>query len=760
MNTSGRRTGRVHPRPARIAALSGLLLALGLGSAARADAFVYWTNGNGNTIGRANLDGSSATQSFIGGAIRPDGVAVDGGHVYWTNFNASFNPGNIGRASLDGTGANQSFLSGASNPAGVAVDAGHVYWANYYSHTIGRANLDGTGTNQSFITGAQSPDGVAVDAGHVYWANGSANTIGRANLDGTGTNQSFITGANGPTGVAVDGGHVYWTNFGAGAIGRANLDGTGVNQRFITGLNGPHGVAVDASHVYWANYYTNTIWRANLDSTSPQSIISGASAPLDVAVDPPASARFWLINSTPNSVKNSELHGVSCTSAQACVAVGGFRDGTGTKVPLSMTLSSAGWGVQFPPSPPGATAAVMSGVSCTSTSACTAVGNTNGQFGFALAERWNGSSWMIDTPATPSGATQSDLTGVSCASAIACTAVGRSVNNGVGAPLAERWNGSTWTIDTPPTPSGSTDAFLTGVSCTSATACIAVGSYVTSAGGFLLAELWSGASWTAQTPPTPVGARLTGVSCTSASACMAVGYYAPSPGASVPLAERWNGSSWQVQAAPNPTATSQSTLNGVSCTSAVACTAVGDYFDRSSTISTLAERWDGSSWTLEFPGDPNGARSSFLDGVSCTSTSGCIAVGNYVDSTNVSLMLAEGSFDVSVFGPLPSAWTLTAAGPVGKGAIIHPVLKKPRLIGLAVFKLPKRTLVGFVPLGRHSGSKQRIRWNLKVNGKRLANGTYEVDLKIFTGAGKPTNLRGPRPERLVIHNGRVRVSRL
>ena len=91
----------------------------------------------------------------------------------------------------------------ASSPSrtaasGVAVDAGHVYWTDAYSFppgTIGRANLDGTGVDQSFISGAQGPFGVAVDAGHVYWANGNfPGSIGRANLDGTGVDQSFISG--------------------------------------------------------------------------------------------------------------------------------------------------------------------------------------------------------------------------------------------------------------------------------------------------------------------------------------------------------------------------------------------------------------------------------------------------------------------------------------------------------------------------------------------------------------------------------------
>jgi hypothetical protein len=101
----------------------------------------------------------------------------------------------------------------------------------------------------------------------------------------------------------------------------------------------------------------------------------------------------------------------------------------------------------------------------------------------------------------------------------------------------------------------------------------------------------------------------------------------------------------------------------------------------------------------------------------------------------------------------PGAWRLTAAGPTRKGAIVRPVLRKPRRIGLVVLALPSNAPVGFVPLGRHQGSNQRIRWNLKVNGHALPDGTYEVYLNVFTRPGKPANLPGPKPKRLVIHNG-------
>jgi hypothetical protein len=39
-------------------------------------ASVYWTNNGGNTIGRVDLDGQNASQTFITGASGPRGVAV------------------------------------------------------------------------------------------------------------------------------------------------------------------------------------------------------------------------------------------------------------------------------------------------------------------------------------------------------------------------------------------------------------------------------------------------------------------------------------------------------------------------------------------------------------------------------------------------------------------------------------------------------------------------------------------------------------
>ena len=69
-----------------------------------------------------------------------------------------------------------------------------------------------------------------------------------------------------------------------------------------------------------------------------------------------------------------------------------------------------------------------------------------------LAERWNGSSWSVQPTANPGGINP-ELVDVSCTSARACTAVGSAGNggdvSGIGA-LAERWNGTSWSIERDP----------------------------------------------------------------------------------------------------------------------------------------------------------------------------------------------------------------------------------------------------------------------------------------------------------------------
>jgi hypothetical protein len=61
---------------------------------------------------------------------------------------------------------------------------------------------------------------------------------------------------------------------------------------------------------------------------------------------------------------------------------------------------------------------------------------------FTIAERWNGSHWTIQPTPTFPGIYDLDPSFVSCPTTFLCTAVGGYTNNGVKLTLAEQWHGS------------------------------------------------------------------------------------------------------------------------------------------------------------------------------------------------------------------------------------------------------------------------------------------------------------------------------
>jgi hypothetical protein len=291
----------------------------------------------------------------------------------------------------------------------------------------------------------------------------------------------------------------------------------------------------------------------------------------------------WTVQNSPNQssgeLSANALNAISCTSSVACTAVGFSREGSGTEVTLAEKWNGTSWTIQATPNPVGATYSRLQGVSCSSASACTAVGFSSAG---VLAETWNGSAWTLQTTPNPGGS--SELAAVSCTSGRACVAVGSSV----GETLAERWDGSNWTLQTTPNPSG--DDVLLGVSCSSDTACTAVGQSFGSVGLTPLAQRWDGTNWTVQTTPNPTGGFFA-VSCASATTCVATGATTMTDAL---LAEGWDGSIWSAQAPPAPDASHASQLYGVSCATPTACTAVGE-FQSSAGNTTLAELYSTPS---------------------------------------------------------------------------------------------------------------------------------------------------------------------
>ena len=388
----------------------------------------------------------------------------------------------------------------------------------------------------------------------------------------------------------------------------------------------------------------------------------------------------WSVVPTPNParLRNGTFTADSCTSQSACTAVGSYVNAAGVTVTAAERWDGRAWRVQATPEPAGAVASLLNGVSCTSASACTAVGYYFTAAGgvLTLAEGWDGTGWQIQPSAGPVGVA-SGLFAVSCTSARACIAVGVYDNaSDTSLALAERWNGSSWSVQATPISVVAVPAELLGVSCTGPGACAAVGAFDNSQGtSEPLAMTWNGATWHDQAVPSRAswtGSGLSAVSCTSAGTCMAAGGFTRSTGESESLAEYWNGTNWAIQAVPGPHGSGGSQLFGVSCATPDGCVAAGAYLSggaarpasggAAGTVRPLAEIWDGAAWEVSPVAIPKGNSGGGFGAISCAAKRGCTAAGSYTPGISVSAVTLAESWN-------GTRWTLQASpSPAGANA--------------------------------------------------------------------------------------------
>jgi hypothetical protein len=270
--------------------------------------------------------------------------------------------------------------------------------------------------------------------------------------------------------------------------------------------------------------------------------------------------------------------------------------------------------------------------------------------------------WYVAT--VPGTGADDVLLGTDCANALECWAVGVSLTdisgpNSLFAPIVERWNGTSWSLQPqPPLPSGEGGGFF-DVSCVSGSDCWAVGTVINETSGNgnpegTLIEHWDGGAWTMVPSPNPTtagtsGAILQSVACTSSADCLAVGYSTTQGGGGLnrgQLIEQWNGTSWSIV----PAAASGQPfdmLTRVDCLSASDCWAVGNagpapqnpnflpIFPNALGDQGLIEHWDGAAWSVVPSVSEPSPNGGYLAGFACTGPSDCWASGSTTDGTGM-----------------------------------------------------------------------------------------------------------------------------
>jgi alpha-tubulin suppressor-like RCC1 family protein len=337
---------------------------------------------------------------------------------------------------------------------------------------------------------------------------------------------------------------------------------------------------------------------------------------------------IWRMAAHPRNLNDDGLTvtfltGVSAVSNTDAWTVG-FHS-LASSQPLAEHWNGSAWRLAAVPLPAGATTAQLNGVDELSPANVWAVGSSSADgTEQPLIEHFNGTAWSVAASPSTGGGTFDSLNAIAGTGPDNLWAVG-SDN---GSALVEQFNGATWAQS--PLPSlGAAGGLvsLAGVSADSADDAWAVGDAEggTDNNGENVAIHWNGQTWTAVPVPCvnddkivtscnlKIINRMSAVAAISPGDVWATGNQPDAPGAAginVPYVLHWTGSAWSLVKTPNPGGGSGaagavgSLFNGITALSADDVWVAGQSEYEDGSFLTLAEHFNGTSWSVAPSLDP------------------------------------------------------------------------------------------------------------------------------------------------------------
>jgi hypothetical protein len=318
---------------------------------------------------------------------------------------------------------------------------------------------------------------------------------------------------------------------------------------------------------------------------------------------------------------------------------------TATWRPLTWTSAAA-------PMPTDASGGgALSAVSCAAAGTCVVAGgynNKSNNYGILVDTASHG-QWTPETyePTTPAGYADYPVNAVACPAPGNCLTAGeyRDAVSGHFTGLVATLSGGSWTASSLPLPAGvgqDQEMELHSLACPAQGNCVAVGSVYDGSGsdrGWGLIQTLRAGTWTAADAPLPADAasgdngkgNLYGVACPAPGNCMAVGFYTSTAGNTKGLVDTLRNGTWTPASMPLPAGGSGPWLNAVSCSAISSCVAVG-YFNTGAGTQGLIETLTHQSWRAGTAPQPKAAVSRYgaqLQGVACPAADMCVAVGYY-----------------------------------------------------------------------------------------------------------------------------------
>jgi hypothetical protein len=360
--------------------------------------------------------------------------------------------------------------------------------------------------------------------------------------------------------------------------------------------------------------------------------------PIASAHDAPAEAA-WVVVPSPNPNGNGILLSVAAVPRTTTAWAVGFYDQDLHDQSLIAHWDGSSW--QVVPSPShGGSDNILRGVTALGPDDAWAVGSYDPGGGpRTFIVHWDGALWSIVPSVNPSLYDQ--LNSVAAESRDSVWAVGHHSVPGIGhQALIEHWDGDSWSV-VPGPRLGDDHHELNSVTVVRDALAPQHRPVVWAAGttwgdnglpSTLITRWdWDTMEWSVIPSPDASSGEnhLTGIEGSLTEDVWSVGRFSTPTDQFFPLTEHWNGSTWEVVGAPSASS-SLTSLTAVAAVSPNDAWAVG-YFDNDvSARLTLAQHWDGASWSSVATPNPAGTGQgefNSLESIAHVPGSGLWAVG-------------------------------------------------------------------------------------------------------------------------------------
>jgi hypothetical protein len=296
----------------------------------------------------------------------------------------------------------------------------------------------------------------------------------------------------------------------------------------------------------------------------------------------------WSIVRSPRT-GGVKLYGVSALSSAQAWAVGDIYS---PLTPIIYSWNGIAWNSVSPGVLPDSSLRDVAAISVNDAWAVGYQEASNGAEDLTVTLHWDGAKWS--RVASPSPSEENYLNAVTALASNDVWAVGYKETNSLYGTLILHWDGTAW-IESPTRADGYRE--LTDVAALAANDVWAIGYKFSFANGYQgLAMHWNGSRWSDVAMPLTDGSytQLNGIVAISPTDIWAVGNGGANP--IKPLTAHWDGTAWVW--VPNPPLQADyAFLKGVTAFANNDVWAVGYLTDDNGKDQSLAEHWDGASWT-------------------------------------------------------------------------------------------------------------------------------------------------------------------